>query len=166
MINSQKDRQLRKELEAKDEAYRRELHRECTAHANTRDELGTQRRFQEEIAQANAFLGQELLQSHNAQIDLQRALATERVRHERLQYQVDTLVDVLQQDQDGQDLSVRSRQIGDIIIDIDSKINKEYRARMQERDDCIVELKRQLTFMSERVRRGLDSHGLEVNNGN
>ncbi|KKZ60148.1 hypothetical protein EMCG_05070 [[Emmonsia] crescens] len=48
----------------------------------TRSDLATQRRFQEQIAGANALLQEELFEVHGAQSSLMQGLDTERQQHQ------------------------------------------------------------------------------------
>ncbi|KKZ60149.1 hypothetical protein EMCG_05071 [[Emmonsia] crescens] len=51
------------------------------------------------------------------------------------------------------ELNDRSRQIGDVITDVESKVRKKYETHFQEQEDKIAELQRQLNLVSARSRR-------------
>ncbi|OJD25539.1 hypothetical protein ACJ73_03092 [Blastomyces percursus] len=141
-------RTLADESAASDKACRQQLQREWTAHGVTREELQREKSLRVNFAEASTCLRQEVFR-------LQQALTEEQEHNQQMTaeldqlrtwcYRVDSLVDVMRMEEDSKlDVNDRSRQIADIIIDIETKVESEQRARLQERDDRITELQLQL----------------------
>ncbi|OJD25534.1 hypothetical protein ACJ73_03087 [Blastomyces percursus] len=122
------------------------LELEYMAHRSTRDELNAEKRFRLDLAEVNGQLQQELLETQQKLIREQEQHSKTTDELDRLHkwcYRVDGLVDVMRLEEDSKlRLDDRSRQIADIIVDIESKIEEEYRSHLQKQDKCIVELQR------------------------
>ncbi|EGC41941.1 conserved hypothetical protein [Histoplasma capsulatum var. duboisii H88] len=120
------------------------LQQQSAVNTLIREELQTEKRFRLDLAEANGQLQQEVLR-------IQQKVITEQEHHwkttaelDRLRkwcYRVDGLVDVMQLEEDSKlEVNDRSRQISDIIFDIESKLKDEYRSQFQKQDECIMKL--------------------------
>ncbi|EAS29984.3 uncharacterized protein CIMG_08730 [Coccidioides immitis RS] len=168
---------------ANERRYRERLQQECNAHAITRNELESERKFHQDAAEANAQLHHGLLQAEAAQAILRQQLSIEQGAHraataeqtllrqqlgaEREAHQataadlahavrwchwVDSLVDVKRLEENNTlHLDDKSRQLGDIILDVQNKMEEKYAAYYQQQDDLISELQQRVNVYSQPV---------------
>ncbi|EDN05101.1 hypothetical protein I7I51_01987 [Histoplasma capsulatum] len=130
------------ESKSNEETYRQQLNQVSAAHSNALHELQAQHGINARLASdlRNARAGEiAAQQAHNAiSAELNRVL-------KRFQY-MDSLVDTMRLEEDRSlDPQNRSRQITDIIRDIESRLEAEYQGKLLERDTRIASLEEPVT---------------------
>ncbi|KAE8148504.1 hypothetical protein BDV25DRAFT_141738 [Aspergillus avenaceus] len=137
------------------QSHESKLQSERNAHVQTIKALELEKRLRLEAITTLTRNHYELLAYRAAQSAFQLALDIERKRGENMALElertqkkfflVDTLVDYMLLEEDSQlDLSDRSRQITDVILDLENKMEARYRSMLQERDETIFQLRRAL----------------------
>ncbi|KAE8156473.1 hypothetical protein BDV40DRAFT_306042 [Aspergillus tamarii] len=128
-----------------------ELQWERIAHAQTRQALEIEKKLRLEAMATLTRNHYDLLTYREAQSALQQTLDVERKRLEDMALQlewtqkkfflVDNLVDSMLLQEDSQlDVSDRSRQVTDIILDLENKMEAQYRAMLREKEGRIAQL--------------------------
>ncbi|KAL2866174.1 uncharacterized protein BJX67DRAFT_372815 [Aspergillus lucknowensis] len=152
-VNQQASQMIKTTL-AESNLHAEQLHWERVAHIQTQQELEIERRLHQEAASTVARLERELLVSKTACSAIQRALSLEKAtaeemaaeldRTQRKFHLVDMLVDTMLLEEDSQlKISDRSRQITDVILDLERQMEERYRTKLQEKDEQISRLERQ-----------------------
>lgn len=148
---NQRQRSIIDEFIITNATYRQSLHAEHTAHTYTRQALMEERNRQVNMASTIHQQQDDLLRSQATHASTQQALelgrrqladmAAELDHTQRKFHLVDSLVDVMLLQEDSQlDFPDRSRQITDVILDLENLMEKRYKVTLQERDERIVEL--------------------------
>ncbi|UDD65001.1 hypothetical protein AFCA_012196 [Aspergillus flavus] len=128
-----------------------ELRWERIAHAQTKQALETEKKVRLEAMATLTRNHYDLLTYREAQSALQHTLDVERKRLEDMALQlewtqkkfflVDNLVDFMLLQEDSQlDISDRSRQVTDVILDLENKMEARYRAMLREKEVRIAQL--------------------------
>lgn len=126
---------------ARNQEYHQLLHREHVAHSSTKDELAMEKRFHFQTGEVNSVLQREL----EAEREHHQLSINEVCRLTRWCHHVDSLVDTMRLEEDeNRKVHDRSRYIGEIIKDIELRLDKKYEDRLKEQDKQIANLQRQL----------------------
>ena len=133
-------------------AYEQSLHEEKTAHIYTKQLLMEEKRvsFDTILQQQNDIRKSQA--DHVAtyqELELEKKqlaeMAAELDCTQRKFHLVDSLVDVMLLEEDSElDMPDRSRQVTDVIIDLDARMEKMYKALLQGKDKQIAELEQSL----------------------
>jgi hypothetical protein len=144
------------ECTAANATCRQELNRECTAHAHTRGALAQEKQRRAETEMMLAHKQQHLLTVHAARLAAEDSLLITRQQcqelaaeldHTQRKFQlVDSIVDVALLEEDSQlDLPDRSRQITDVIFDLERQMEVRYRDDIKRKEMRIEQLELSLT---------------------
>jgi hypothetical protein len=143
------------EFTAANATCRQELNRSCTAHIQTQHLLEREKRQHSETATILARQQCQLMAEQEARITAQQTLELERRRCQQIAIEldrtqrkfhlVDSLVDTMLLEEDSQlELSDRSRQITDVILDLEKRFEANYQDELERKDKCIEELENKL----------------------
>ncbi|KAF7594879.1 hypothetical protein BBP40_007913 [Aspergillus hancockii] len=149
-----------KEATAAKESYESQLQWEMIAHSQTRKALEVEKQLRQEAMATLISKHHDLLTYQTAQLEAQQALQVERKRLEDMAIElertqrkfhlVDSLVDSMLLQEDSQlDFSDRSRQVTDVILDLESEMEDKYRYMLQDKDGKIRELECQLASLRD-----------------
>lgn len=168
-------RKLIEEIIAANTSYKLRLQHEKIEHAQTKQALEIERKLRYEATTLIDRQHQELLACQISHAATKRALEVERWRldetaaeldrTQRTFHFVDSLVDTMLLQEDSQlDMSDRSRQVTDLILDLDMRVEAKYQSLLQEKDNRLTELRRLLprsrSSEEECVRRAQSEPGV------
>ncbi|KAL1885226.1 hypothetical protein Plec18167_001883 [Paecilomyces lecythidis] len=144
------------ELSAANNTFRQHLWWQEIAHARIKQALEIEKKLRIEATDTAARQHQELIASQEAHYEAEQyismqekqsaELAAELDCTQRKFHLVDSLVDSMLLQEDSQHtMSDRSRQITDVILDLESQMESKYRAILQEKDEEIERLVRRVS---------------------
>ena len=139
------------EFTAANHTCRQELNRACTMHVETQQALERERCQHRRAAETLAQREQLLLLERAAHLAAKEALEDEKMQSRKTEAEldltqrklqlVDSLVDTMLLEEDSQlELPDRSRQVTDIILDLESQLEARYQSVLEEKESRIKEL--------------------------
>ena len=154
-IEIQRQHKLIEDLTTANTWSKHRLQYEQIAHAQTKQALEIQKKLRRDAAILSDCQRQQLLTCQASHISAQQALELEKKRLEdmaaeldrtqRKLHFVDSLMDTMLLQEDSQlDMSDRSRQVTDLILDLERQMEAKYQALLQEKDNQLSDLYRLL----------------------
>ncbi|GKZ58809.1 hypothetical protein AnigIFM49718_004647 [Aspergillus niger] len=165
MADTERQRRLIGEMAAANLSHHQQLHWEKVAHAQTRQALEVEKNLHLQMRTVIDRQEHTLSSVRAALNATEQALGLERERSEEMAAEldrtlrkfhlVDTLVDTMLLQEDIQlDMPDRSRQITDLILDLERQMEERYRALLSQKDVQIARLQDMLGSLQKRTLPG------------
>jgi len=159
-----RQRSIIDEFVAANATYRQYLYAEQNTHAYTRQALMEARRLYLEMESTIHHLRRDLFNSQAAHVATQHVLGLEKRQLAEMAAEldctqrkfqlVDSLVDTMLLEEDSDlELPDRSRQVTDLILDLEANMERKYQDILQKREERIMELERLLEYSDRKVGR-------------
>jgi hypothetical protein len=143
-----------KMTKAENAFYLQQLNWERVANTQLREELEIGKRLYQNAVNSNAYLEQEIITCKAACSATQQSLLVEKAmaedmaaeldRTQRKFHLIDRLVDTMLLEEDSHlDINDRSRQITDVVLDLENQMERRYRTILRDKDERIARLEGQ-----------------------